>query len=147
MGRPTECTPEVTAKVCEAIREGMYLEHAGPLVGVTYTTICNWRTWGAEGREPYASFLDAVKEAEAVFVQDNLGAIRGAQGGKDAAPWTNRAWLLERRMPRLYGRTVQEVEHSGTVGLLKVELPELPDLDADARLALIRAQGGRGAKP
>lgn len=101
MARPTDCTPEVTARVCLAIREGMALEHAAEHGGIHPSTFFRWMERGAAGEEPFGEFREAVKEAERTCELRALKTIRkGARNGN----WTAAAWLLERRYPEHYGR-------------------------------------------
>jgi transposase len=143
-GRPSKRTPEVEKAICDAIRRGHYMEHAAPLAGVSKATVYSWLQSAEAGDPEYAGFLDAVRSAEAEAVDRALSDIENAAGGKDAAPWTNRAWWLERRHTRLFGRTVTEIEHSGTVGVVKVELPDMPEgASPEERRRLLREIVGR----
>lgn len=65
MGRPTKCTPEVTGKVADAIRDGLYAESAATLAGIGERTYYSWMKRGEAGDEPYVQFRLAVKKAEA----------------------------------------------------------------------------------
>lgn len=146
-GRPTKRTPEIERAICDAIRRGHYMEHAAPLAGVSKQTVYTWLKAGEEGDPAYVGFLDAVKEAEAAAVDRALTDIEDAAGGKDAKPWANRAWWLERRHTRLFGKTVQEVEHTGTVAMVRVELPTLPEsATPEERRRLLREMVGRGSE-
>lgn len=143
MARPTKLTPEVQERVCHAIRVGAYLEHAAGYARVSKQTLYNWIERGekaAPGDEPYVAFLDALKAAEGDAVVDGLTAIRDAKGaseGRAADVWTNRAWILERRHPRLYGRTVQEQVHAGSVTTIQVEgMSKLSDAEVRKRAGL-----------
>ena len=141
-GRPTDCTPETIAKFCEAIGNGLYFEQAAVRAGISKVTAYKWLERGESGEEPFATFVNAFKEAEAKAQEDALNEIRNAPGGKDAYPWQSRAWFLERRWPKQYGRTVQEVEHTGTVTTVRVELPSIPVSDPEERRRLMLEQAG-----
>jgi hypothetical protein len=121
-GRPTKYTPELAKVLCDAIRRGHYMDHAAPLAGVSKQTVYTWIARAEEGEPLFEGFLDSLKEAEAQAVDRALLDIEAAEGGKDAKPWTNRAWWLERRHTRLFGKTIQEVEHTGPATTIKVEL-------------------------
>lgn len=137
MARPTDCTPETIRVFCDKIRKGLYLEDAAVLAGISHTSVQNWTRRGEEGEEPYASFVAAYKVAEAEAQEMLIDEIRGAKGGKDSPPWQSRAWVMERRWYKKYGRAIQEIEHSGTVQTVKVELP------AGATIDQLRAMAGK----
>ena len=42
MARPSKCTPEVIAKVCEALKLGVSWEAAGAHAGIDRATLTNW---------------------------------------------------------------------------------------------------------
>lgn len=112
MARPTKCTPEVIAEYCRCIVEDeVTLEAACYLAGIdSYVTITTWRKQGAEGRQPYATFLKAEKKAIAEWERNKLAEM------KSAGPnWVRPAWQLERRKPDEYGRR-ERVEHVGDGG-------------------------------
>lgn len=142
MGRPTVITDDIRERFCAAIVKGHYIEHAASSVGLSKVTVYSWFKRGETGEQPFADFLNAYKAAEFEAVDRALGDIEGARGGKDAAPWTNRAWWLERRHPDKFGRTVQTVEHTGSVATVRVELPDLTGME-DGGLAAMRALAGR----
>lgn len=103
MARPAKYTPEVRARILQALRLGATYELAAAYGGIHYDTL---RTW----RETKPAFSVALKEAEAVAAVGWLEKIdRAAADGV----WQAAAWKLERRYPREYGRSVQE--HSGEV--------------------------------
>ena len=143
MARPTSWTEEVQAAFIEAIGRGHYLEHAAALAGRDKGTIHNWMERGQSGEEPYVGFFVAYKEAEARCIDRALIDIECAESGKDARPWTNRAWWLERRHQKLFGRTSIEVEHTGPSAVVRIDLG-IPDTAThEERLALLRGLVGR----
>lgn len=109
MGRPTKCTPEITEKVAEAIRDGLYAESAATLAGIGERTYYSWMKRGDAGDEPYVQFRLAVKKAEAEAEAASLAVIRGA--AQDGT-WQAAAWYLERKFPARWSRR-DRVEHSG----------------------------------
>jgi len=118
-GCKTVLTPELQREAVEAARLGLPLTFVGPRVGVTKTTIFNWLRWGRKAdNEPYSSFLAAINEARAKFVETSLTAI--ADHGKDS--WQAKAWLLERMFRDEFGGDKLELNQ------LKKELRELRQL-------------------
>jgi hypothetical protein len=120
-GRPTKLSLTIQAKIVHAIEVGAYYEHAAGYAGISKVTLYSWLDRGGRGEQPFEEFLNAVKCAEGRSVVEGLEAIRSAQGGvpgqSSADVWTNRAWMLERRHPRLYGRTVVEQQDGGRAPL------------------------------
>src|SRR5688572_20769397 len=93
-GRPTKYTPEITAKILDAIRVGAPLTHACRFAGVHFDTFNEWR-------KQYSEFSDAVKVAEGESVKNCLDVIENAAAKGN---WAAAAWKLERRYPHEFGR-------------------------------------------
>ncbi|HYE79210.1 MAG TPA: hypothetical protein VEI97_14600 [bacterium] len=84
MGRPTDCTPEFIDAVCAEIRKnGTPLNIAAEALGVSRTTIYQWRTRGAAGEEPFRTFRNAIEAAIPEGRRALLEEIR--QAGKGGA--------------------------------------------------------------
>lgn len=107
MGRPCKLTPEVTQKICDAVRVGLPYADCAKLAGVSYEVIKVWRRRGEQGDEPYATFLAALQAADAECIHAALKIVGGAK------EWQSKAWLLERRRPQDFGR---RVVHEGRDG-------------------------------
>lgn len=107
MARKTKLTPEVQARIVDAIGQGATYELAAQYGGIHYDT---FRVWMNE--KP--AFSEAVKEAEGKAVVKWLAKIEKAAS---EGAWQAASWKLERRYPHSYGRQVQEQEHSGEVRL------------------------------
>lgn len=106
MAARCKLTPEVQERICQALSVGATYEHAAAFGGITYETLNQWR-------KTKPGFSEALKDAEARAVVGWLAKIeRAASEGV----WQAAAWKLERRYPQLYGRTLQQVEHSGPDG-------------------------------
>ena len=109
MARPTKLTPEVQRRIVEAISGGNYAVVAAEYAGIGQATFYAWLEKGRAGRQPYAEFLAAVKEAEAQAEALAVKAVRVAFGDSWQAAMT---WL-ERRFPARWGRRDRlEVEHT-----------------------------------
>ena len=90
-GRPTKRTPEVVAKIAEAIAIGLTDEEASLLAGINPDTMTEWR------KDP--EFSGAIKRATAERLLMRLERIEsGAQG------WQGTAWGLERLYPARFAR-------------------------------------------
>lgn len=108
MARPRKNTPSAKERIIEAVGLGATYERAAAAGGIGYSTLREWILADAE-------FAEAVKQAEAQRANEALSAIRRA--ARDGQ-WQAAAWLLERRYPGEYGRTVQE--HRGKQELIVV---------------------------
>jgi hypothetical protein len=101
-GRPQTVTLEKVNEVGALMGEGMPERFACLLVGI------NPETFGpAVSRNQ--EFRDALDKHHAVYIRDSLAFIkRGGdrdEQGRVTAPWTARAWVLERRYRPHFNRT------------------------------------------
>lgn len=125
MARPTLLTQEVQMLVVASLRNGNYRRVAARLAGISERTLYNWEERGETGEEPYASFLQAMKSAEAESEAELLTEIRGAQpaipgeGGRGADIWQAKAWIMERRWPSRWGGRVRATVDSELAAVLK----------------------------
>lgn len=99
-GRPSKCTPELTERICTDVRAGNFLETAAISAGIDESTLYRWRKWGADHREPYASFCKAIKRAEADAEKDLVAEVRRGE----QFVWVAAAALLERRFRKRWSR-------------------------------------------
>jgi hypothetical protein len=90
-GRPTKRTPEVVAKIAEAVAIGLTDREAGLLAGVRHDTMTEWR----KERE----FSEAIERATAQRLLLRLGRIEAGEQG-----WQGTAWALERLHPSRFAR-------------------------------------------
>ena len=99
-GRPTSLTPEVQARIVEAVAAGNTRHDAAEYAGVGRSTFLAWLARGRKknGRNgrPYRDLLDAVKKAEAGAVVRNVAIIQKAAN----KTWQAAAWWLERKNPQ-----------------------------------------------
>jgi hypothetical protein len=103
MPRRSKLTPEVQQRICDAVVIGATYEHAAAYGGIAQSTLYEWLKAKPE-------FSEALKAAEARAVVGWLAKIEKAASD---GTWQAAAWKLERRYPNVFGRTVQQVEHSG----------------------------------
>jgi len=118
-GEPTACTPDVQDKIIACVKLGMSIRRTAPIVGISRTTLDNWRVMAQGGVQPYADFwkrYEAAKvEGEAFF----LGIIASA------APktWQAAAWMLERTKGNRYKQQARfELTGKGGGPILKSEI-------------------------
>jgi hypothetical protein len=140
------CSPDVQERVCQALRAGAHMEQAATYAGVHRATVYRWLARGEadDAPERYRDFAAAVREAEAGFEIASLALIARV-GDED---WRARAWLVERRHPRRWGRR-KALELSGPDGepiqleALGLDTHKLTDDELDT-LAGFYAKAGRG---
>ncbi len=139
-GRPTKCTPEKIAEICAHMRAGLWAEQAACLAKIDRKTYYNWVEQGEAGREPYAAFLLALKEAEADAEKAALDTVKAGGSGPEAVNWQSAAWYLERRYPSRYGKRDPQRQE---LAEMDKRLKQLEIETAEAKLALLR----RGINP
>lgn len=118
-GVPTKRTPENLQKIVQAIKLGATYELAAAYAGMHYDTFNEWR-------KDDPDFSEAIKQAEGQAAVLLLAKIE--QAATDGN-WQAAAWKLERRYPKMYGRTVQEQEHSGELKVNVVYAKPIADTD------------------
>lgn len=140
-GRPTRCTPEVTTRVADGIRAGLFFEQACLLAGIPPANGYEWIRRGKgihterPTAPPFEQFAQAVERARADRERDALRMIEvAAKGGfvverrseeragttveteKYAPPdWRAAAWWLERALPDRW-KTANRTELTGADG-------------------------------
>ena len=80
MGRPSKLTPERQEAILGFIRAGVPNVRAAQLSGISETTFYEWLS-KAQGKTEkndarFPEFSESLKEAEAGFIESNLGVIR-----------------------------------------------------------------------
>lgn len=112
MGRKSKLTPELQAKIVQAILGGNYDYIAAQHAGIGETTFYRWLT---EGEKPQSGvkreFWVAVKNASAQAEVRNVALIETAA----TKNWQAAAWLLERQHNGRWGRKERQ-EHVGEGG-------------------------------
>lgn len=106
MARPTKYSDEAVKRITDAIELGATYDLAASYGGVTFQTFLNWR-------RDKPAFDRAVTDAEGKAAVKWLAKIEQAA---TAGAWQAAAWKLERRYPNMYGKTVQEQQHTGKDG-------------------------------
>ena len=96
MGRPSKLNEELIAKMYEKIKKGLPVHYACDLFSITYQSHLNWLQQGEydmnAGLESLeAQYFDAIKKAQAEYVDDAIADIKSGRPG-----WQGAAWCLER---------------------------------------------------
>lgn len=113
-GRPSKLTPEVQAKIVEAIRGGNYREVAAEWAGIGERT---FQTWMAGQKPAHLEFQRAVIEAERAAEIRAVALIMKAAANDPK----HAEWWLERKFHDRWGRK-DKVDLAG-----KVRHGSLPD--------------------
>lgn len=99
-GRPSKLTPEVLARIINAVRTGNYIEPACAYAGIDQRTYHNWvaRAKGARSGE-YFQFFQALKQAQA----EAEIALVSRWYGRAPEDWRSTSTMLMRRHPERWG--------------------------------------------
>lgn len=94
-GRPLKLTDAVATTICTALRLGAHQGAAAAYAGIPAERMSRWMH--ATG-EPYESFQEAVRHAEAWAEMRAVGVVTSSKDAKDAIAF------LERRFPKRWNR-------------------------------------------
>ena len=108
MSRTTKCTKPVIEAICLALQDGLPFESACECGGISKQTGYDWLKRGESGEDPFLTFSDAVKKAQAI---GEYALVRIVQNASFKS-WQAAAWLLERRFPDRWGRGPAQVKLS-----------------------------------
>jgi hypothetical protein len=126
-GAKPKLTPEIQARVVQAIRGGNYAVVAAAYAGISDKTYYLWKEKGeAQPDTIYGEFLRAIKEAEALSEAEAVAQVRLAS--RDPKNWAAGMTWLERRFQTRWSRTDRQ-EHSGEVKIVMVD--ETSDKETD----------------
>lgn len=140
-GRPSKLTDDRYKIIIDNLTLGMPATKVVNLAGVAYSTFRLWVHTGEEIAEKLQQnpaleselneneqllldFSQAVKEAEARGMRNNLALIQKAARGdpeNDIKPqWQAAAWLLERQYPEYFAKKTgveADIQHSGNISV------------------------------
>ena len=114
-GRPSTCTPEVTAKLVEAIESGAYLPQCCESIGLSYQTCKEWQRRGRAGDEPFATFSTAIKRALKAREIEYVKVVTAASKKGDAKA---AQWMLTHRYSKRWAdreKVEAEIQTTGEV--------------------------------
>ncbi len=128
IGRPSRLTPDVEARILNAIRCGAPNKVACAAAGIGERTLYQWEEKArAQPDSEYAQFAQKLTRAREEGIAARLAIVMKAA----KVDWRAATWLLERDLPDLFSLKYR-VEHSAA-----------PVSIADALLALRRRQEER----
>ena len=101
-GARLKLTPELAARICDAIRAGVRPETAATYNGVGARSYYRWMQLGraADADPVYVEFVEQVEFALAEWEARDVLLI----GEAAKTDWRAAAWRLERRLPKVYAR-------------------------------------------
>jgi len=123
-GRPDKLTPDAERTILNALRLGLYVETACDLAEIERKTFYNWLKKG-EGQKDgkYRRFLHRVKRAQANAEGHLVGKIYNDPS------WQSKAWMLERKFNKRWGRHAGEAE-SNSEDLVRQVVEAFKAMDA-----------------
>jgi CHASE1-domain containing sensor protein len=105
-GRPRKYSDDAVQRIEQAVTAGATYRLACQYAGISEDTFSAWR-------KRYPDFSERLARAESNAALRWLAKIE--QLADQENDWRALAWKLERRYPQEYGKTTQDVQHSGTV--------------------------------
>lgn len=103
MARPSKLTPEITERICMAIRAGNYAKVAAAMAGISETTYYKWLEMAElpNAKKEYKEFRESIERAEA---EAEVVAIARIRQAADNGDWKAAGWYLERKHGERWGR-------------------------------------------
>jgi transposase len=101
IGRPTKLTPEVQARILEALEAGSSQEGAANYAGINPDTFYTWMRRGSQGESQFSEFFDAVKRATGALEIELSSIVRGAA---KSGNWQAAMTMMERKWPERWAR-------------------------------------------
>ena len=119
--RPTLLTEELQQKLCDLAREGLHKTHIAAICEVNQSNLRYWLERSPD-REPYRSFRDRFRKAEAEFAQADWKLLANPDLEDKYARKIQ--WRLEKRFPKLYGHRAT-VDHQVSYSVNEDQLRQL----------------------
>jgi transposase len=140
-GRPPLLTEKLIDQIAQRLRKGATLSMAATLSGIYPQLLHAWLRRGAAERDLAVdeTIIDANPAPPSVYAELHAAAERAidefrmellagiAEAG--ATWWQARAWILERRWPREYGRFSRDNEEQTEIRRLATHYAEIEGLD------------------
>jgi len=96
MARRTKLTDELKEQFLKAYSIGLTIEKCCQYAGIDETTFYKWKK--QEHRNPYRQFFQSISKVES---QVQIVLVNDIRNSED---WRAKAWILERRYPKDWGR-------------------------------------------
>jgi hypothetical protein len=98
---------EVHAAIVKHLKAGAYKAHAAQAAGVSVDAVDDWLALGRAGDRRYASFARDVDRACGEDACRAAAVITAAAVKGHVGDWKAAAWMLERKYPRICGRSAE----------------------------------------
>lgn len=144
-GRPTKLTPGLQRDFLRVIRRSGFQRDACAVVGITEDTLAMWKRWGAEGREPFRGFTEALKKAEVERRQSYLReSERRGKKRNDPREIQWRAAVTDPEVFSIKHHVVVQQQLDAAVARLKEEFAGEPEILERALSAIAGESRGGG---
>lgn len=144
-GQPTKLTPQAQRVFTNVIRLSGFYRDACAAIGITETTLQNWRERGSNGEEPYLAFFVALRKAE---TDRRLGYLKESQkrGAKkhDAREIQWRAQVTDPESFSVKHHLVVQQQLDVAIHRLKQEFRDEPNILERALVAIAGVASGGG---
>ena len=123
VGRPQLLTPDVQARITQALRSGNFFGVSCLLARISPSTGKSWLTRGKTGEQPFADFLNACQEADAQCqaIGTNL-IMKAVQNDPKQAALVFKLFAI--KFPKRW-RETNSVELSGGKSPVRVTLADI----------------------
>ena len=123
VGKPSKLTPALQAEMEKLFATGCTIKTACDMVGLGESTYRAWMAKEGAGNAKYIAFQAAIKKAQAIPLTESVAIVRKAarplfrdvydkegnvigQELVNGGSWQAAAWILERKDPANYAKTV-----------------------------------------
>lgn len=145
-GRPSKIADaKVRRALIRNLENGLSLKHAALAAGLDESTLHRWLASETPPHDMDAETFDKFREDITRARSAGAATLLADIAAND--DWRAKAWILERRMPDLFGK-VERIEHTGRDGgpihSTQIKLDQLPDHLVEALVRHVRGQGDDG---
>jgi len=134
-------TTEIRQEILSHILDGVGIEEAGRIAGVTKSVFADWRAWGKRGIEPYAQFYEAI---DVTVHQEEAWHVKNLRkhAGED---WRASTWWLARKYPKKYSEKhliAEAAKEAVEEGRVRLSIPVLREYLAKLGYDLVPLKSG-----
>jgi len=130
--KPLLLTKAKRDNIVRAVKLGVTRRAQARAAGVSLTTLETWIRKGRKSIEPYAELVRDLDAHERDF---EIACMRRIEKAARAGDWNADRWVLERRLPRDYGRRMDDAAVQREARRLMEELLASAEARARANVA------------